>query len=698
MFFFWLSRSINAARESRRNRPQKSRQAALCLEMLESRTLLATNIVMQSVVADGQTGLNLTYQIKQGTAPAFAISFYRSSDAVLGAGDVMLGTVSVNGLAARTVGVHNRGLTIGLGGVTLPGAGKAEVEADYFLLAVADSFNVVAETRESDNSAVLTGAYHVAGGDVYVHGQAGIDTVVISPTQDAGGSRAVSVELGAGLKPLAFAASDVAELRIRTHEGADSVDGTTIDKVLHVWGGADGDTLIGGVAGDFLYGGAGDDTIKGHVSSAILGPQLPPPGDFAFLATGSGLGEKGGQTFNFSDFDFTAFDTMGWEPVSVQLSLNAIPSPDPRINPPKLAPGESLKFDAKLSSLKDGIAVWTGFTRFTHEDAAGSSVTETLATRFTLTATSADPSNPRIVLADTSTSQGFPGPVGALVPVTPATAKFQVKMIMEANFNGSWRPAVELFNAQSSDHTVVAWTSLQAGFFYSQRFDDKDVLSGGPGTNTIDGSHGDDLVVESGNVNMTLSGNTAASTLTGTGTDILSSVEMARLTGGPGNNILDASAFSGPVTLNGGAGNDTLRGGSGDDVFSGGAGNDSINGGGGNDRLVESGNFNYRLTDAMLRTTSLTGILLGVDTLLNIMQASLTGGAGNNKLDATGFAGPVTLNGGGGDDWLIGGSGDDSIFGGGGNDRLDGGAGSDTIDGGPGQDIALRGEVDINIP
>jgi CSLREA domain-containing protein len=264
-----------------------------------------------------------------------------------------------------------------------------------------------------------------------------------------------------------------------------------------------------------------------------------------------------------------------------------------------------------------------------------------------------------------------------------------------------------------------------------------DVLVGGDGNDTILGQGGDDTVtggldndvldggtgtgdrlVESADANLTLT-NTQ---LMGIGTDTLVGFETASLTGGARNNTLTASAFSGPVTLNGadgddtlvGAagfvnvlngddGNDSLKGGSFQDTLSGGAGNDSLLGMGGNDKLlgddgndtllggtgndtldggagtsdliVDSGNVNFSLTNSKL-----TGN--GTDTLVGIELASLTGGSSANKLDASAFAGNVTLIGGDGNDTLIGGSGNDYLQGDLGNDSLKGRDGNDYLRGG----------------
>ncbi len=261
-----------------------------------------------------------------------------------------------------------------------------------------------------------------------------------------------------------------------------------------------------------------------------------------------------------------------------------------------------------------------------------------------------------------------------------------------------------------------------------------DLISGGTGNDSLNGLDGVDRLVESGNVSFKL----INTSLTGVGTDKLANFEEASLTGGTSNNRLDASAFTGNVTLSGGAGNDTLLGGSGTDIIvesanvnftltntkligvgtdtlvsiekasltggagankldasaftgnvtlSGGAGNDTLTGGSGADRIVESADVNFTLTNA-----SLTG--LGTDMLTSIEEASLTGGAGANNLDASAFTGNVTLSGGAGNDTLLGGSGNDALLGGDGTDSLVGGAGADTLIGGLGNDRLLGGNGD----
>lgn len=204
-----------------------------------------------------------------------------------------------------------------------------------------------------------------------------------------------------------------------------------------------------------------------------------------------------------------------------------------------------------------------------------------------------------------------------------------------------------------------------------------DVFSGGAGDDVLDGGDGTDIVSETADVNFTLTD----SSLTGLGTDVLTLIEQAFLTGGSLANLIDAQGFTGSTTLSGGSADDTLRGGSGNDVLVGGVGNDSLDGGLGNDSLT-GGTGNDALvgnagTDLLIVTvdgnitlTNTSVVGEGTDTVNGIEQAQLNGGLGNNTISALGATLATTLNGGAGNDTLIGGNGDDLFNGGDGVDAI----------------------------
>ena len=167
--------------------------------------------------------------------------------------------------------------------------------------------------------------------------------------------------------------------------------------------------------------------------------------------------------------------------------------------------------------------------------------------------------------------------------------------------------------------------------------------------------------------------------------------------GEAGNDALDASALTTPVTLSGGAGADSLTGGSHDDnlngqsgddivlgnagadLLLGGAGRDQLDGGPGSDRLrgqgysedilisssgedfLSGGGGVDRLAVTSDSNIALTDNQLTVDgenqVVSDVEQAELTGGSAANALDATAFSGDTTISGGGGADTISGGSG-----------------------------------------
>jgi Ca2+-binding RTX toxin-like protein len=153
-----------------------------------------------------------------------------------------------------------------------------------------------------------------------------------------------------------------------------------------------------------------------------------------------------------------------------------------------------------------------------------------------------------------------------------------------------------------------------------------DSLNGGSGDDIIDGGSGYDTVYASGG-SVTLTNSQLISN--SLGTDTLTSIEAAFIIGGGGDDILDASAFTGGglagarVTLFGSDGNDTIKGSSGNDNLQGGSGTDTIFGGAGNDEIYAGS------------ATQLTSdILVG-----GFGSDLLVGSGGNNRLTGVDISG-----------------------------------------------------------
>ncbi len=242
-----------------------------------------------------------------------------------------------------------------------------------------------------------------------------------------------------------------------------------------------------------------------------------------------------------------------------------------------------------------------------------------------------------------------------------------------------------------------------------------DVVVVGIGDDSIDGGLGVDLLVGQGDSDFQLTDTELVSAF---GNDALQRIELARLDGGAGDNLLDASRFSGSVTLMGDEGDDTLADASGNDSLVGGSGDDVYRlTASGTDLLVEAMDggsdwLDYSLAGGgvsveLNRTTQQTvrpnhrltlsaemerfrgSQFADVVTLLSAgagLIRQLDGGGGDDSLNASSATASITLLGGDGNDTLLGGSAADVLDGGAGNDWLTGGLGSDTLWGGAGND------------
>jgi Ca2+-binding RTX toxin-like protein len=194
-----------------------------------------------------------------------------------------------------------------------------------------------------------------------------------------------------------------------------------------------------------------------------------------------------------------------------------------------------------------------------------------------------------------------------------------------------------------------------------------DLVSGGAGSNDLTGGSGTDTLLVTGNTYLWISDTDAA----GSGRDVHSGFERAILEGSAGNNRLDASQATLPVTLLGGAGNDTLLGG---------GGADELNGGDGIDYAEIMG------SNIVLTNDSAPGA--DGDSLVLVEGLQLIATGPGSQIDASSYtSGPVTIIGSSGNDTLKGGSGNDLILAGSGSDQVNGGAGNDFISGGSGADV-----------
>lgn len=461
---------------------------------------LVPDIVMNSVTANGKATLTVSYEIQNAavTGP-LTLRFVQSADAVFSGTDTLLSNVTISAAADLTVGSHTKTFTIGslAGQVKLPGAGATEPTTDYFILAVADPTNAIAEADSDplheDNTVAFIGAYSTTT-TILIHGGAANDTVTLTyPTTSSGN---VTIGLSGSLSAsYSIAYGSTAAFRLRTHAGNDTVSVITSSlkaRPMLELGGDGNDVLVGAGGADTLNGGAGDDTLTGWLGSDSLDGG----------AGSNTLVESGNVSFTLTN-----------------TSLSGVGSD-------KLANLQFANLTGGASNNTFTVSGWTGFGSFDGGAGAGDTI---VASR-----------NADMYLDSLHLQVG-----GSLF-----------------GLNNSFENAKLSGGASNNTFIISAW--------------------GSPAT--ISGGSGTDLLSFSLDVDMTLTNSSLVAT--GLGTFSLNSVETAELTGGDSNNIFRASAFTaGPVTLNGGNGNDVLIGGSKNDMLNGGTGRDILIGGTGADTI-----------------------------------------------------------------------------------------------------------------
>lgn len=253
--------------------------------------------------------------------------------------------------------------------------------------------------------------------------------------------------------------------------------------------------------------------------------------------------------------------------------------------------------------------------------------------------------------------------------------------------------AFELFGDDRSN--VIDASGYTLGAVTIHGGDGNDTLIGTRFNDVLDGGSGSDVVRQSSRANQTLAAGLTPGTMVanGAGSDLWASIEGAHLIGnGSSATTLNASAFTGRVTLEGGSGNDRLLGGTGVNSLKGNAGNDTLIGGDTSDTLiggVGNDSLDGRGSSDLIKGNAGNDTIRGGsgdDRLYGEQGADLVlGGVGQDLID--GGSENDVLDGEGGDDTINGGAGNDAIRGANGDDRLSGGIGNDTILGGLGADV-----------
>lgn len=398
-----------------------------------------------------------------------------------------------------------------------------------------------------------------------------------------------------------------------------------IDKIENVTGGSGNDTLTGNDLDNVIIGGPGSDVLAGGAGSETYVFDTDTP--------------QGNKTIieNIADPGFDTLDFSGTTTQSINLDMSVLGSP------------QTVNSNLTLTLVGEGI-----------EQVIGGAKND--------------------VIRGNSNNNVLRGGLGADV----LDGKSGADTLDGGPGNNTLigGPGVDTISETADTDFALTDTSLTRGTGQSETLDGIEVvnLKGGPsanvfsitgytGTGSINGgdvvgSPRNDTVIAGADANFTLT-NTSLTISTSFAPIALTGIEVANLTDGAGSHTMDASGFSGTVTLNGGDGNDTLMGGSGLSLLNGGLGDDKLVGGTGNNEADGGAGHNTyaktsNATQFILTNTSLVTItppapgVVSYDTLANIQNVLLTGGPGSNRFDVSGWTvGTATLNGMAGNDIVI---------------------------------------------
>ncbi len=648
------------------------------------------DIRMTSATGNGGTGIAITYEIANGNVAPFNIDIFQSADALMDNVDTLIGTLSPIP-ADRTVGVHTVNLTLG-SGITLPGAGIADLNTDYRLLFTADSANLVDEPdvdpRNEDNTVAFTGVYHQPAGPVMAFGTDSADTLTVTPN-----GLSVEVKFNS-LATASYATSDVTQFRLRGAGGDDNFTSgaanATMSIPLAIWGGAGLDTMVGGDGNDTLSGGADNDLyvfLQSEVVESDTIEEVPGGGrdtiDFSQLSTAVtlNLGTTAAQGVNLGRL-LTLTSSSGIEDATGGSAADSLIGNSNANQLSGFGAGDTLSGGAGSDTLLGGLGddVYLFGTASSSEADA---VTEL-------------PNNGTDTLS-------FAGLTTAVVVNLASTAIQPV----HANRTLTLNSAVVIEN-------LIGGTGADTLFGNSLL----NTLTGGAGDDKLIGAGGNDLLLGGANNDtyvfvpasvaeadeVTENANEGIDTLSFAflTTDVVVNLASTSIQPVHTNRTLKLNSASVLENIVGGSGADTLFGNSLDNSISGNLGDDKLLGATGNDLLLGGAdNDTYvfvptNVTEADLvsenlnqGTDTLSFAFLTTDVVVNLASTSIQPVHTNRTLKLNSSVVFENILGGSGADTLFGNTLDNTLTGNAGDDKLLGSSGSDTLFGGANNDTYM---------
>ena len=289
--------------------------------------LPALPVRLLSVTSNGGASLSVSYEVLAAGVSGMLLSTILSADITPDSGDTQVSAVFIQNAADLSLGIHTKTFTIGTGSghIPLPGTSATDSSADYKILVTADSTFSLGGTppeNAADLTATFVGAYNPGAGIIYVHGSPAADTIGID----------ASLNISIGATNYSFSTAGITQIRVRAHDGNDTVNATTATLPIFVLGGSGNDTISTGSAADTLDGGSSDNSLSAGAGDDTLisrsGNDAMYGGDgndtYAFDHDGSLGSDSITDSAGTDLIDLSSTTTTG---ISLDLSLTTVQTP-----------------------------------------------------------------------------------------------------------------------------------------------------------------------------------------------------------------------------------------------------------------------------------------------------------------------------------------------------------------------------------
>ncbi len=507
----------------------------------------------------------------------------------------------------------------------------------------------------SGNDVILAGdgdssIFGGAGNDLIFGGSGGNDSIYGGEGDDSiyGGDNNDSIYGGPGV---VVAGDEVSNDIIDGGTGNDLIFGGSIGNDS-IYGGEGNDSIIGATANDAIYGGDGDDTLVGGIGdSTLLG------GDGNDLIFGGSMGGDsidggtGNDSILLAGNDETVLGGSGNDTIYSNNTGNNII--DAGSGDDQIHGGTGL---GSLIAGSGNDTIWSG-------------------------------SGDESISAGEGNDLIFGGSFGDdSIDAGDGDDSIQLAGGNDSIFAGSGNDTIitsdgtETISAGDGNDLIFGG-SLGNDSIYGGEGNDTIIANSDIGQDSIDGGAGNDLIFGQVTGNATVT----ASILQFNANAVfhLQHIEDIKLIGDSGNNVLDASAASARVYLDGAGGNDSLIGGLGDDVLVGGSGVDYLAGGAGNDTYLffnsqASSQTVFESANAGSDTLDFSSVMSSIN--LDLSSTSAQAAASNLSVQLIGDL--ENIIGSDFNDRLVGNDLNNILIGQGGQDTLLGGAGNDRLEAG----------------